>query len=77
MAILKPKSTENTQKNVKKQQPSENQKNAETEYKLSGAPVCTFILSGGVIHLPWVTPGVGKLFRTADRFQPDILQTGP
>ena len=52
MAILNNKSTENTQKNVKKQQPSENQKNAETEYKLSGAPVCTFILSGGVIHLP-------------------------
>jgi len=47
MAILKPKSTENTQKNVEKQQPRENQKNAKTEYKLSGAPVCTFILSGG------------------------------
>ena len=47
MTILKPKSTENTQKKLKKQQPSENQKNAKTEYKLSGAPVCTFILSVG------------------------------
>ena len=66
MAILKPyTSPENTQKNVKKQQPTENQTNAETEYELSGDPVFTFSLPGGQIllsGLPSITPAVGKLF---------------
>jgi len=65
----------------RKKQPTENQKYVKTEYKLSGGPVFTFSLPGGAIlpsGLPSVTPGVGKLFRTADQFQPGIiLQTGP
>ena len=66
----------------KKQQPAENQKNAETGYKLSGATVFAFGLSGGsdspLCRLPSVNQGVGKPFRTADRFQSGIyLRTGP
>jgi len=41
MAILKPKSTENTPKNAKRQL-TENQKNSETEYKQSVGLVFAF-----------------------------------
>jgi len=47
MAILKPYIAGKYLKKRKKQQSTENQKNAKTEYKLSGGPVFTFSLTGG------------------------------
>jgi len=72
MAILKPCiSGKYSQKH--KKQPTESQKTAKTEYKLSGGPVLHLACRRWGRFSPLVTrqlhQGVGKRFRTADRFR--------